>query len=184
MPAAFAAAFTAALGVAGEAALAGVLALLVVRPRRPRLAHPLAAAPLLGACAGLAAGFLAVRRGASPADVAIPLARLRQLVALALLAAAWFARRAAPPRGRASAAALDVAALAGGALLVFPEGVGLAAVLRDAVVLAGSAAPVVGGAAAGLATAGVAGALAAALLARSGAGAVVSPRPPSRCCSR
>jgi hypothetical protein len=104
----------------------------------------------------------------------VPLLRARHLTALALLAGAFLTRRDRSPRGRRGAA-WELLALAAGLLWAFPEGAGLAAVLRDAAVLAGGAAGVVAAAAAGLAVAAAIGGAAALLLRRSGAGAALPP---------
>jgi hypothetical protein len=166
-------ALLAALAVAFEPALAGALAWAVARTIRPRLAPALAAAPLAGLLAGVAAGALAAARGASPADLAVPLSRLRQLVVLALLAGAFLARRPRAPRWWAGGA-IDAALLGLAALLAVGEGAGLAALLRDQATLAGGSRAIALGAAGGLAAAAAAGAVVAAVLARAGAGGGVS----------
>jgi hypothetical protein len=131
-------AFSAAFLVSVEAALAWALASAPRRVRDARLAAPLAGSLAAGVALGVASSLLAAARGVTPADMAIPLARVRPLAALALLGAVLAARRSggaeAPsrlPRGVAEAA------LAGGLLFCFPEAVALGTALRDLAVLAG-----------------------------------------------
>lgn len=149
-------AFTAAFLVSAEAALACALACAPRRVREARLAGPLAASLAAGIAVGVATALLAAARGVAAADVAIPLARVRHLAALALLAAVIAARKGRAegrlPRGVAEAA------LAGGVLFTLPEAVGLGAALRDLAVLAGGWRGVALAAAAGIAAAAALGA--------------------------
>jgi hypothetical protein len=162
-------AFTAAFLVSLEAALAWALAAAPPRVRRARLAAPLAGSLAAGLAVGVATAGLAAARGVPAADLALPLARVRPLAALALLAASIAARRARPgddgaplPRG-----AVD-ALLAAGLAFALPEAVALGGALRDLAVLAGRwrgvALAAAGGAAAAAAIGAVAGRAGARLL--------------------
>jgi FtrD-like iron-sulfur protein len=172
-------AFTAALLVLAEAALAGALLWAFAGPRLPRLAWSLAAAPAAGALAGLATGLALSGRPGLEAEWVLPLLRARLVTALLLLAAtlAWRGRAAADPlpASRPARAGLELLALAAALVLSLPEGVGLGLALRDAAVLAGSWGPAAGGAALGLGAAALLGTLAGLALRRTGAGEHLAP---------